>query len=177
MKRVGRAPPPARGGLHAGNELAHFADDRIQLAYGLFEPLCIRLRDPPDALFGDFQPHSDGVERLQEVVVKVLAEAFPFFKRLTDFQFASAQRLFRAFLFRDVGADSDHTFGPVELYQFARNQKPPRGAIFRIERQVEIAERTCVSQLIHKPLPVRRGRPEPQCDRALPDDLFPLKPE
>ncbi len=81
----------------------------VQLPDRLFELSRIRRGNPLDALFGELQPHADGIQRLQEVIVKILAEPLTCFKGLPDRQFAAAQCFFCPFLLRNIGPDGDQT--------------------------------------------------------------------
>ena len=91
----------------------------------MFEPLGVRPGDPLYPLLREFEPHADGIEGLQEIVVKILAQAFSLLKCLADCQFAAAQRLFSTFLLRDVGADGDETFLALQHNHFCGGEKAP----------------------------------------------------
>src|ERR1044072_7806243 len=97
----------------------------VQLSNGLFKSLGVRPRDPLDALSRELQSHADGIQRLQKVVVKVLAEPLSFFKRLADGRLTAPQRFFRPFLLRDVCADGHETLFAVEDDHFRRGQETP----------------------------------------------------
>ena len=141
-KRIGQCFFLGDERLHARDEPAHLSNDAVQLSDGIVESLRIRLRDSLKPLLGQFQPHADGIERLQQVVMKILAEAFSFFKCPPDGLLAPPLRFLRALLFRNVDADSHHTPGPIQFNDLARQQKTPCGVIPGVEHHVEIAKGT-----------------------------------
>src|SRR5215510_11264908 len=79
-KRIGKCLVLGNERLHVWDEAAHLANDTIQLADGIVESLRVRLRCSLEPLLGQFQAHADGIERLQQVVMKILAEALSFFE-------------------------------------------------------------------------------------------------
>lgn len=68
----------AGGRLHAWDEAPYLADDPIQLGDGTVQPAGVCGRGSFDLLSHMLQPHADGIERLEDIVVQILADPLPF---------------------------------------------------------------------------------------------------